>query len=409
VSDSAPPSAEALGLGQSSSLDWSQRVDASNWTLAPYNRWSFQRVQQFTRTARVTRSAAPSALPVKHLDVEALTFTDSSGEKSSVRDLLQRTWTDGFMVLHQGSVIAEQYFNGMRADTLHLMMSCSKSMTSALVGVAVAEGQLELERKLSHYIPELIGTGFDGAKLQQALDMRVGLDFNEDYSDLDADWRTLELATGWRQPSADYKGPTDAVGYMQTLTGSVGPHGDVFHYQSILTDVVGVCLERATGRSFLELFEEVIWHPMGAEHDLISIIDSAGTAVFEGGFNCCLRDFSRFAQLICDGGVAQGKQLVPTAWIDQCRFADKELLRAFSESEYGEVMPDHAYHNKWWIRDSKRGVIMALGIHGQTLFIDPEQHFVVAKFSSQPMQDDLTMALDQALGFEAIRDYLVGR
>ena len=59
---------------------------------------------------------------------------------------------------------------------------------------------------------------------------------------------------------------------------------------------------------------------------------------------------------------------------------------------------------KWWIRDTDRGVIMALGIHGQTPFIDPQREFVVAKFSSQPGQADITMATDQMLGFEAIVD-----
>ena len=192
------------------------------------------------------------------------------------------------------------------------------------------------------------------------------------------------------------------LAYMQTLQQSDGPHGGVFHYQSILTDVLGVCLERATQRSFFELFAEKIWHPMGAEHELVSIVDGAGTALFEGGFNCCLRDFSRFGQLICSGGLLQGKQCVPGEWIEQCRFPGATLGNAFAQSEYGEALPGHAYHNQWWIRDPVRGVMMAMGIHGQTLFIDPEREFVAAKFSSQPAQAELNMALDQALGFEAI-------
>ena len=247
-----------------------------------------------------------------------------------------------------------------------------------------------------------------GATLQQALDMRVGVKFSEDYDDLDADWRQCELATGWRDPGPDYCGPTDMVGYMQTLTGSVGPHGDVFHYQSILTDALGVCLERATGRTFLDLFAERIWHPMGAEQDLVTIIDSAGTAVFEGGFNCCLRDFARFGRLIGAGGKTGSQQLVPDGWINACRSVDPDLLDAFARGEHGEALPGYAYHNQWWVRDPQRGVIMALGIHGQTLYLDPGRDFVVAKFSSQPAQADITMVLDQIRGFEAIAQQVCG-
>ena len=79
-----------------------------------------------------------------------------------------------------------------------------------------------------------------------------------------------------------------------------------------------------------------------------------------------------------------------------------DLLEAFARGEYGEALPGWAYHNQWWVRDPQRGVIMALGIHGQTLYIDPGRDFVVAKFSSQPAQADVSMVLDQIRGFEAI-------
>ena len=406
----SPPTAHDLGLGlsQDPALPPEQRVDARNWTLAPYNRWSFQRVQQFTRTARIPRAAQPAPLASSPREFGSLVYEASAGQPISIDDMLRNTWTDGFLVMHRGEVLTEQYFNGMGPDTQHLLMSCSKSITSTMLGIIVEEGLLDLAQPLTTYIPELAGTGMAGATLQQALDMRVGVEFSEDYDDLDADWRQCELATGWRDPGPDYCGPTDMVGYMQTLTGSVGPHGDVFHYQSILTDTLGVCLERATGRTFLDLFAERIWQPMGAEQDLVTIIDSAGTAVFEGGFNCCLRDFARFGHFIATGGKAGAQQLVPDGWINACRSVDPDLLDAFARGEHGEALPGWAYHNQWWVRDPQRGVIMALGIHGQTLYIDPERDFVVAKFSSQPAQADITMVLDQIRGFEAIAQQVCG-
>ena len=110
--------------------------------------------------------------------------------------------------------------------------------------------------------------------------------------------------------------------------------------------------------------------------------------------------------MICAGGRVGDIAVVPEPWIQACRYPGKELLDAFAGSEYGQAMPNHAYHNQWWVRDPEQGVIMALGIHGQTLYIDPGRDFVVAKFSSQPDHDDLGMAEDQMLAFEAIAEAL---
>jgi CubicO group peptidase (beta-lactamase class C family) len=379
-----------------------KRADSSNWTMPPYNRWSFQRVQQFTRTARVARARASSLLVEDLQDVSDITFVNSSGEQSTVEAMLAQTFTDGLLVMHNGKIVAEQYFNGMDQSTLHLIMSCSKSITSAVAGIYIEDGLLDTSAQLTDYMPELIGTGMRGATLQHALDMQVGVSFNEDYSDLDGDWRQCEIATGWREPPVTYNGPRDQLAYMQTLTERNGDHGSVFHYQSILTNVIGSCLQRSTGKNFAELVAQHIWNPMGAEQDLVSVIDSAGTMSFEGGFNMCLRDFSRFGLLISQDGRFQEQQLVPEKWLQECRNPSDALSRIFGASEYADVLPGGAYHNQWWVRNPSKGVTMALGVHGQMLYVDCEQSFVCAKLSSQPALDNIEMALDQILAFEAI-------
>jgi CubicO group peptidase (beta-lactamase class C family) len=400
------PTARELGLGQDTDLSPERRVDARNWSSAPYNRWAFQRVQQLTRTARIPRAAQPAPLPENPLEFGSLVFEDPGGLEVTIDSHLERTWTDGFLVMHQGAIVYEKYYNGMRPDTLHLMMSCSKSMTSTLLGIMHAEGVLDCDEPLTRYLPELVATGMDGATVQEALDMRVGLKFSEDYDDLDADWRDCEVATGWRRPATDYAGPRDMVGYMKTLQDTVGPHGDIFHYQSILTDALGICIERAGGQPFIDLFAERIWQPMGAEQDLVTIVDDSGTPTFEGGFNCCLRDFGRFAWLVCSGGRHAGLQLVPRRWIETCRHPGEELIKAFARGEYGAALPGHAYHNQWWVRDPIRGVLLAIGINGQMLYIDPDREFVAARFSSQPELASVKNALEQIHAFEAIADVL---
>jgi len=402
--NSVPMTAFELGIGQGKDLPADQRIDTSNWTLPPYNRWSFQRVQQFTRTLRVPRSRKPSVLEEDHRDLSEIEFLDSSGEQSTVDEMLTRTYTDGFLVLHNGKILTEQYFNGMDASTLHLIMSCSKSITSTVAGIYIGADVLDPSAQLTHYLPELVNTGMADATLQQAMDMQVGVKFNEDYDDLDGDWRHCEVATGWREPTTGYDGPRDQLSYAQTLTEKVAEHGTLFHYQSILTDVIGCCLERATGRSFSELIAEHIWTPIGAEQDLVSIIDSAGTMVFEGGFNICLRDFARFGYLISQDGQYRGRQLVPDNWLRECRSPGENLIEAFAASEYADVLPDGAYHNQWWVRNPDKGITMALGVHGQMLYIDCEQELVAAKYSSQPEMANIAMAMDQMRAIEAIAD-----
>ena len=403
-SSSTPKTAAELGIGQSTELPDKQRADNFNWTLPPYNRWSFQRVQQFTRTARVPRSEQPSVLEENKRDLSGIEFLDASGEQSTVEEMLAQTYTDGFLVMHKGKVLSERYFNGMNRSTLHLIMSCSKSITSAVVGIYIESGVLDPTARITDYLPELAECGMAGATLQQALDMQVGVKFDEDYDNLDADWRQCEVATGWREPLTGYDGPRDQLSYAQTLTEQVAEHGTVFRYQSILTDVIGCCLERASGKVFAELVAEHIWTPMGAEQDLVSIIDAAGIVTFEGGFNICLRDFARFGLLVSQDGRYRGQQLVPQAWLQECRRPNDKLSEAFAASEYAEILPGGAYHNQWWVRNPNNGITMALGIHGQMLYVDCERELVAAILSSQPEQANIAMAMDQMLACEAIAE-----
>jgi CubicO group peptidase (beta-lactamase class C family) len=396
-----PKTAAALGIGQSIELPPERQANNRNWTLAPFNRWSFQRVQHFTRTTRVPRAARPSELGNNFQDLAQITFQGHSGQQCTFADMLVRTYTDGILVLQNGKVVTEQYFNGMERSTLHLIMSCSKSITSAVAGIYVNAGVLDASAQITDYIPELADTGMSGATVQHALDMQVGVKFSEDYDDPEGEWNQYELATGWREAS-DYDGPRDQISYAQTLTDQEAEHGTVFHYQSILTNIVGHCLERATGRPFTELLAEHIWGPMGAEHDLVSIVDSTGALSFEGGFNICLRDFARFGMVIARNGFYDGTQLGPEDWLEECRNPGAGLVSAFSAGKYAETAPGGAYHNFWWVNGPPSGVIMALGVGGQILYIDSENDFVAVKFSSQPKYEDVEMETDELAGLAAI-------
>lgn len=370
--------------------------DTANWLLPPSNRWSFQHVDQCTRTLRVARANSVSPLAEIHQDILNIAFCETSGEQSTIAEMLTRTYADGFLILHNGNVLAEHYYNGMNASTLHLIMSCSKSITSAVAGIYIDSGMLNPAAMITDYLPELGNSGLAGATVQNALDMQVGTAFDENYEDHDADWAQYEVATGWRE-DATYNGPRNQINYAAALQSRGVTHGSEFQYQSVLTNVFGCCLERATGKRFDELLAQHIWHPIGAEQDFVAVIDSLGTPSFEGGFNMCLRDFARFGQLIASDGLHEGQQLVPEKWLQACRFPKSAFVTAFIDSDVTGV-----YHNFWWVRDSQRGVVMALGIHGQMLYIDPQRDFVAAILSSEPQHDSSKSWQSRIHAIEAI-------
>ena len=130
--------------------------------------------------------------------------------------MLASNCTDGFIVLHRGVIIAETYGNGMRVQEPHILMSTTKSFTGTLAGVLVARGILDVESRVTDLLPALRGTGYDGATVRHLLDMRVGLDYSEDYEDPQSDFACLDAAGGWRPPVRP-DGPRTLLDFLRTV------------------------------------------------------------------------------------------------------------------------------------------------------------------------------------------------
>ena len=219
-------------------------VSLANWQDPPFNRWSFQHIRDLIPTARIPRTDAVRRLPGAERDLSGIRFR-SGGREMTVAQMLDRSFTDGFLVLHRGRVVFEQYRNGMTPETPHLLMSVSKSVTATIAGILVGRGELDPDAPVEDVVPELERTSFRGARVQHLLDMRTGTRFNEDYDDPAADVRVYEQVYLWR-PRSGRRLPADALSYFATLRND-GEHGGPFRYRSILTDVLGWVVERAGG------------------------------------------------------------------------------------------------------------------------------------------------------------------
>jgi CubicO group peptidase (beta-lactamase class C family) len=380
-------------------------VTLANWQDPPFNRWGFQHIRELIPTARISRGAGPAgALPRAEGDLLSLRFRDAaSGRELTVAQLLAETYTDGFLVLHQGQIVAEHYFNGMTPDTPHLLMSVSKSVTSAVAGVLAGRGALDVSAPVERIVPELAGTSFEGAAVQDLLDMRAGTKFDETYENPEADVRTYERVYLWR-PDDGRPRPADALGYFGTLRND-GPHGGPFRYRSILTDVLAWVIERAAGERLHQLISRELWQPMGAEFDAEITVDAHGNPMADGGICATLRDLARFGQLYLRQGRAEGRQIVPAAWIEDTIRGAPDGAEAFAGA--GPVPGDPAgahYRNCWWVRDPGLPFYYASGINGQNVFVHVPAQTVVVKLSTWPTA--LSPAADIVQGALAIANAL---
>src|SRR6478609_3454686 len=233
-------------------------VTLAQWQDPPYNRWAFQHVRELIPTVRIPRGSTAHDLPLAPLELGAVTFRCDDRERT-VDQMLNDTYTDGFLVLHRGRVVYERYLNDMQPDTPHLLMSVSKSVVATVAGALASRGSLDIAAAVTSVVPQLAGTSFDGATVQQLLDMRTGTRFDENYDNPEADVRTYERVFLWR-PDDGRPRPADALAYYPTLVNDEA-HGGPFRYRSILTDVLGWVLERAGGARLHELISALVWQP----------------------------------------------------------------------------------------------------------------------------------------------------
>jgi len=377
-------------------------VSTSNWIAPPYNRWGFHHVQDLTRTARISRGDGPvMELPRVEQDLGGFVF-EHEGGRFSLEEMLERTYTDAFLVLREGAIRYERYFGAMTEADAHLLMSASKSLTSTLCGVLVARGALDPDDLVVSHLAELRGTAWDGCTVQHLLDMRAGVAW-----DYEIDEYTILDVSAYRTHVRDDI-PRDTAAWIGSI-GSELPHGGPFRYISLAIDTLGWVLERAGGGTFATLFGREIWSGLGAERDAFIMVDGEGFSVVEGGVCTTLRDLARFGQMCLSDGLVDDREVVPSEWLRRVTAPDPELIAEFRASaEANPARPNAFYHDCWWIWDAEQGVHAASGMNGQTMVIHRPSRTVVVKFSSHPGALDAPLFALQEAGMGALCESFVG-
>ncbi|WP_017198855.1 serine hydrolase [Arthrobacter sp. M2012083] len=373
------------------------------WQEGPHNRWTFAHLGELLPTTSVTRRfpAAPAGATerLRSLAVPRL------------RQRLEETCTDAFLVLHRNEVIAEYYRPGFAPDDLHLVMSVSKSMCGLVVGALVDSGDIDTSDRVVDHVPELAGSAYDGPTVQHVLDMVIHLNYSEDYLDPASEVQTHDRSSGWRtRQDGD---PVDTYAFLTTLTGN-GTVG-TFQYCSANTDVLAWIIERVTGLRYSDALSKYLWSRLDADRDATITVDSAGFGFANGGVSCTARDVARVGRLMLDGGAGPAGRVVSEGWVRSILAGgDPE---AMADSSFTAIHPHGSYTRQWWCTGNERGNVTGIGIYGQYLWLDPATDTVIVKMSSWPEPDsehlhglqnqlllDVSRSLDEPLATQDIPD-----
>lgn len=268
------------------------------------------------------------------------------------------------VVLKNGELVHEDYFQGTSADDRRVSWSVAKSWLSALVGILLDEGVIDsLDDPVTRYAPELEGSAYDGASLRQVLQMASGVRFDEDYFDWHSDINRMGRVLALGGSMDNFAIAIDELEYEP---------GERFQYVSIDTHVVGMVIRGATGRDISELMVERLMNPLGLESQPYYITDRHGVAFVLGGLNMTTRDYARFGQLYLQQGAWNGEQLVPADWVAQ------------STAPSSPTPEDHIqYGFKWWVpEDASEGEYLARGVYGQFTYINEPAGVVIAANSA---------------------------
>ena len=310
----------------------------------------------------------PSATPPPYL----ATITprqDTSGRAASLPDFLAAHATTAFLVLQGEQLLYEGYFNGAEHNSTQSSFSVAKSFGAALIGIAIGEGKINsADDPITRYLPELANwPGLEAITIRNLVSMTSGLRYSGDgvgggpFSDdarsyYDPDLRQLALG----------------------VEAEVPP-GTRWQYNNFHPILLGMILERATGRSVSAFLSEKLWQPLEAEAPGSWSLDSRhdGFEKMESGLNGRAIDFAKFGLLYLRGGTWRDRQLVPAARV--AASARGDLTRGLPGMERFAPL---GYGLMWWLDGKAAGRFFAMGNMGQFIYVAPDHDAVLVRFGT---------------------------
>ncbi|HLX80094.1 MAG TPA: serine hydrolase [Burkholderiales bacterium] len=312
---------------------------------------------------KVAKPAAPRALKrIAREPILAYTWRD---KPETLESFLARSRDTGLLVMQGDTILVERYQYDRKPEMRFQSYSMAKTVVGMLVGIAIADGKIaSIDDKAEKYVPALKGHPYGETSLRHLLTMSSGIKFSEENYDATEDIAQLGRKTLYQQGPG---GADSVLGFTQRAA----PAGTHFNYSSAESEVLGLVLRAATGKTLAEYLSEKIWQPMGAEADATWLIDGGGYELGYMGINATLRDWGRLGMLLANDGALDGKQIIPAAWVKAATTVESPHLQV------GVATRNNGYGYQTWIINPRERMFALLGLRGQAVMIDPATKVVV--------------------------------
>ncbi|MEN8721015.1 MAG: serine hydrolase [Oceanococcaceae bacterium] len=340
-----------------------------------------------TQVVRASPTAAD--LPATPVDLSQITY-EVNGRTRTVDEFMQSGSTNAIAFMHNGRFIYEDYENGFNSDTRAHMWSVTKSVTTALVGIAVSEGRVDsIFDPITKYIPDATGSVWEGVSVEDLLQMESGTY----WVDVPVHQPEQLVLMGADFHSNGLFGMTRDE-YLLRLT-RVSPPGEFHRYNSGDAQMLAWLLENVYDRPYADILAEKIWQPAGMQDDALVMIDRLGNTFASMGLMATPRDMLRFGEIFRNGGRSlDGRQIVPAAWVAASHNYDKESgggPRGYMWPHWGGV---------------ESGNYTAAGYGHQRVSVAPSLNMVGVRFGNDPV-DSVTPAEWEAV-LTAVGHHLQG-
>lgn len=286
----------------------------------------------------------------------------------------------------------EEYLNGYAKDSVYTSFSMAKSIVSLLIGMAIEDGFINSEKQsISDYIGEFKGIEMESITIEDLLLMRSDIRYEEGNIWFGDDAKTY---------------------YMPDLRHLALSHNDLttkyqgkFHYNNYHPLLLGIILERSTGKHVAEYLEEKLWQKMGAEHDASWSLDSkeSGFEKMESGINFKAMDFVKIGSLLLHNGNWNDQHIINSDWLKRSIFSEFPLSR----ERYEGTLLDHqniGYQYMWYSLPNKNECLdfFAGGKYGQYLYMSPVSNIVILRTGQSHEMIDSWPDIFKALSIKVI-------
>jgi CubicO group peptidase (beta-lactamase class C family) len=271
--------------------------------------------------------------------------------------------THAFLVIQDGKLIYEKYWDGYDSAKISGSFSAAKSIISLLIGIAIDEGKIKsVEEPAGNYLPHFKTNGLEKIRIKDLLTMSSGTNYNEG----DKSYFSMN--------AYGYYG--DDEEYMVSMMKKKEEPGVYWQYRSGDTQVLGLIVEKVFGQSISALVSERFMKPMGANADALWLLD--GAEKHEKAF-CCFnavaRDYAKFGQLVLNKGNWNGKQIVSEKYIAE---ATTPAISLKDRTENDQPVDFYGYQY-WMVNHNGVHAIAQNGLFGQYVYIIPEKNAVVVR------------------------------